>query len=780
MKTKSLIIVLFLSLILFHLSIFDSFLNSKVGYDGHKENIRQIDDDPKKEAGISGIEMQDISVISSESLSFSIQPDLAIDSYGNLHAVWYDYTDFGGSGTDKDIFYKKREATTGIWSTTEIVSTESSNSSETPKIYVDPSDNIHVIWNDYTMYNGAGADSDIFYKKKDATTGIWSPTELVSAESTETSSSPSFVVDQSGYVYVVWMDDTNYASCGNDWDIFFKFRRTTGVWILTQIVSTESNIDSNSPSLKIDSNRNLHLAWMDNLDTGGDIDIYYRTRDIFTGEWTEIEIISEESNDFSLYPSLTVDINDNLHVVWQDREDYNLAGSDTDIFYKRKESSTKVWTTAEVISTESINTSESADIWVTPSGGVHVAWKDRTPLGELDIDSDIFYKYLAPSVEDWSATHIISAELPSVSPSLVGDIAGNIHLLWQAQYPNLNWDIFYRKLTHDLTNPVIQIESPSINQQFGEIAPIYKIIVEESHLKSISYVINNGPAYNIEDLMGVIDQNAWENTPNGFISLKFIAEDHNGNIGEEEVIIIKEDPAISQELEINILSPIMNQEFKQYAPAFEISIEGIYDSIWYTLEEGGTEVIVTDFKGFIDQDLWDIFDNGYISLQFYTNNSLGTIYHDEVYILKNPILEVSLINLAYSTELFELTVSVCDSKEQSIEDAQFEIIWGGTPYTENIESIGPGLYRILLSPIFIQPEESPVPLECIISAKGYTKVHYKTYISIYSSEEPKKDIEYPGDSFNVFAALAGVVSLLAVGMCIAIVPKHIIKKRKLK
>ncbi|MHA1202819.1 MAG: hypothetical protein ACTSQ4_09890, partial [Candidatus Heimdallarchaeaceae archaeon] len=76
-----------------------------------------------------------------------------------------DLTDYAGSGTDRDIFYKRWDASTSSWTTTEVVSTESTSASYYVSIAVDSAENVHIAWYDLTDYAGAGTDSDIFYKQ---------------------------------------------------------------------------------------------------------------------------------------------------------------------------------------------------------------------------------------------------------------------------------------------------------------------------------------------------------------------------------------------------------------------------------------------------------------------------------------------------------------------------------------------------------------------------------------------------------------------------------------
>ena len=104
-------------------------------------------------------------VVSTESTNWSWRPSLMVDTDSVVHIAWMDYTDYGGSGSDIDIFYKYKN-NGGSWSTTEVVSTESTEDSGYPSLMVDTDSVVHVAWQDHTEYGGAGSDTDIFYKYK--------------------------------------------------------------------------------------------------------------------------------------------------------------------------------------------------------------------------------------------------------------------------------------------------------------------------------------------------------------------------------------------------------------------------------------------------------------------------------------------------------------------------------------------------------------------------------------------------------------------------------------
>ncbi|GAI47540.1 unnamed protein product, partial [marine sediment metagenome] len=220
-------------------------------------------------------------------------PSIAIDS-NNVYIAWWDDTDLG-CGTDGDIFFKKKPIG-GSWPTsTEVVSTESTDTVGTvtsPGIAID-SNNVYIAWEDMTDL-GCGTDRDIFFKKKPIG-GAWpTSTEVVSTESTSDSFYPSMAIDLNN-VYIVWRDQTDLG-CGIDWDIFFKKKLIGGSWpASTEVVSTESTDGSYSPVLAIDSN-NIYIVWEDDTDLGcgTDRDIFFKKKPI-GGSWpTSTEVVSTE------------------------------------------------------------------------------------------------------------------------------------------------------------------------------------------------------------------------------------------------------------------------------------------------------------------------------------------------------------------------------------------------------------------------------------------------------------------------------------------------------
>ncbi|MFX1311354.1 MAG: SBBP repeat-containing protein [Promethearchaeota archaeon] len=92
----------------------------------------------------------------------------------------------------------------------------------------------------------------------------------------------------------------------------------------------------------------------------------------------------------------------------------------------------------------------------------------------------------------------------------------------------------------DITEPKIKINSPSSYHQYKDDAPSYNIEIDELHLVSIWYTIDEGVTnYTITDLYGTINQEAWDAAPYDSITITFYANDLMGNIGYSEVDIVK-------------------------------------------------------------------------------------------------------------------------------------------------------------------------------------------------------------------------------------------------
>lgn len=87
--------------------------------------------------------------------------------------------------------------------------------------------------------------------------------------------------------------------------------------------------------------------------------------------------------------------------------------------------------------------------------------------------------------------------------------------------------------------------------------------------------------------------------------------------------------------DITINSPTPSQTIGTMAPSYDISITGLYDSIWYTLDGGTSNITANSLIGAINQAAWTALADGIITIDFYANNSAGMEGTAQVMVVKD-------------------------------------------------------------------------------------------------------------------------------------------------
>lgn len=215
-------------------------------------------------------------------------PSIAVDSNDHLHVVWHG--PHAGSPSYGQIQYRKY---TDSWQTVEYLTSEGV-SQTSPTIAVDSNDYLHVVWQ---------GDKQIWYKKY---TDSWGSIENIVSEE-DTQSDPSIAVDSNDYLHVVWRGNVGVPVYKQ-----IRYIKYTDSWGEVEDLTSEDD-DQNIPSIAVDSNDHLHVVWHgEHADSPDHRHIRYKK---YTDSWQSI--VNLTSGDYEQYsPSLAVDSNDYLHVVW--------------------------------------------------------------------------------------------------------------------------------------------------------------------------------------------------------------------------------------------------------------------------------------------------------------------------------------------------------------------------------------------------------------------------------------------------------------------------------
>ncbi len=280
-----------------------------------------------------------IELVSVESDSTSTYVSIVADSNGVTHVVWEDFADIIIVDGDQDIYYKHRSAV-GIWSAAEIVTDLSIQSAYNPEIQLDSQENVIIAWNDLSNILGSGADQDVFYRQLDKDLITWSPLKLISSESDSTSASPSLSKGVDGMIHIVWYDYSDYEGAGTDADIFYKsYDSSLDSWSISDIASTESTGTSFRPEVEVDGTNSIYVIWEDTTDVGGGgtgNNILFKYLDLNTHTWSSLAILTYNNIASSFYPDLVVDSLGHVHTIFLDNDPSLLGSSaDNDIFYKK-------------------------------------------------------------------------------------------------------------------------------------------------------------------------------------------------------------------------------------------------------------------------------------------------------------------------------------------------------------------------------------------------------------------------------------------------------------
>ncbi len=515
----------------------------------------------------------------------SFESSIAIDNDGNLHVVWSNNTD-GQWGIDVEIMYANYSSSTG-WSNATVISDGfggiywNDGSSYEPSIAIDNGGNLHVVWYDYTT-GPWGNDIEIMYVNYSTSAG-WFNATVISDDNTNWndgwSSSPSIAIDNNDNIHVVWSDNTDgpWRSNSMDYEIMYVNYSSSAEWSNATVISDGfegiywNDGTSYDPSIAIDNNGNVHVVWDDGTvgPWGNDGEVMYANYSSSAG-WSNATLISDGfggiywNDGYSQEPSIAIDNNGNIHVVWYDNT-VGPWGNDDEIMYANYSFSAG-WSNATVISDDGTNwndgTSYDPSIAIDNNGNVHVAWGDTTIgpwiSGE---DAEIMYvKY--SSLAGWSNVTVISDGFggiywndgESYNPSIVIDNNGNVHIVWEDDTDG-PWgddgEIMYTFI--DDIAPTIIINSPTPNEFIGSVTPNFNISIVEPFLYTTWYTLDDGITnITFSGLTGSINQTEWDKKGDGTVDIKFYGNDILCNEGYDEVTVRKDIIAPTSSISYNV------------------------------------------------------------------------------------------------------------------------------------------------------------------------------------------------------------------------------------
>jgi hypothetical protein len=344
----------------------------------------------------------------------SSNPAIAVDPSGNLHVVWDD--DTPGYG---DIYYKRSTDGGTSWTPSQRL-TWNSGTSQTPVIAADPSGHLHVIWSDNT-----GGIPNLFYRRSTDGGVSWTASQRLTWLSSS-SLVPAIAADLSGNLHVVW-----FCAAAGNWEIYYKKSTDGGTsWTPSQRLTWNSGV-SFYPVISVDSLHNPYVAWFD--DTSGNFEICFRMSSDGGTTWRSAKRLSQTSGK-SEDPAIAVAASGHLHLVWQDDTPGN-----SEIYYEMGSDGGANWTTAKRITWTS-GSSNYPSMAIDSSGNPHIVWMDNTSG-----DDEIYYRDSLDGGANWEPSQRLTWTSGwSGWPEIAVDSFGNLHVVWRDSMPG-NLEIYYKK-----------------------------------------------------------------------------------------------------------------------------------------------------------------------------------------------------------------------------------------------------------------------------------------------------------------------------------------------
>lgn len=353
----------------------------------------------------------------------STDPKIVLDSNNRPHIAWTDK-----SGNDKEIFYVRWDpffSSGPCWVRADGTKYNGNNAdvsqnlqdSYTPSLDLDSNDIPYIAWVDEEY-----GDKEILCVYWDTANSWWACTSGIRyhrnapntcrgnvSDNSHDSIEPCLVVNKStNRPSIAWADRSYMINSIRNYEIIYVTWNGTN-WIgangTTYNTSTGANAivsnnvgDSNSPSLRLDSNGRPHIAWSDYTCEAGIAEILYVHWDgtqwlgangsAYNSSNCGNANVSDDSAG-SFYPSLELDSDDHPHLAWQ----VNTNGGITDIIYVKWEPSLIGWfypdgspysnTNADV--SDNVGESRKPCLALDLMDSPHLVWFDNTyPIADCE------------------------------------------------------------------------------------------------------------------------------------------------------------------------------------------------------------------------------------------------------------------------------------------------------------------------------------------------------------------------------------------------------------
>ncbi|MDZ7262584.1 MAG: T9SS type A sorting domain-containing protein [candidate division KSB1 bacterium] len=214
-----------------------------------------------------------------------------------------------------------------------------------PDIHVDSKDKIHVAYIDVQKIPipGSHERSDVFYFYYSEADSVWSDSVMVYRNPNQYSFVPQITTDACGRIHIVWLEDEDLDALPND--VYHSFSDDGVNWTEAYDISHAGG-NCYFFDMVIDSKGHLHVVW-DQAYERYRFSVDHIWYAFFNGEsWSEPQRITSTGRWMGERPTIAVDSQDYLHLVWHGRLYEGEEGAK--LLYSTTRPTTKVVSQEEV------------------------------------------------------------------------------------------------------------------------------------------------------------------------------------------------------------------------------------------------------------------------------------------------------------------------------------------------------------------------------------------------------------------------------------------------
>jgi RHS repeat-associated protein len=311
---------------------------------------------------LSGAWSANVKVNTDSTTRNQANPAIATDSASNAYAVW---DDFRAATNNQDIYYSKRSAGPGTWSTPNLkVNDDAANVAQrNPRIAGTAAGIETAVWVDLRS-----GQNNIYASTLAAGGSAWAANKRVTDNTAAVKDFPDVAVGADGTSYAVWQDSRN----GNA-DVFFSSLASGGsAWAANVKISDDVGTAAQTkPRIGVDSAGNLVAAWIDARTSPAHVRV---ARKPAAGAWSaSLDITPSPANVQSLALSVRPD-----GFAWAVWGDTRAGASNQDVWGSRYDPALNTWSTPVRLDDDpGTTTNQLSSAVAFGPAEVMLAWRDN-------------------------------------------------------------------------------------------------------------------------------------------------------------------------------------------------------------------------------------------------------------------------------------------------------------------------------------------------------------------------------------------------------------------